>query len=214
MNRFQISLRSAMIGMLFCSLGIGYVMNYRRMRAAEAELQQLRREVGYLEPSGDDELAAVRVVVDEPLIWQAKIRVPATPRYRVAYSTLWHETKDRPDWFGAQPLPQGESVVTVRVLKDPRDDQWKISTIVRHPDGVRRMGTVLPEEISAVLRGSHDVISGGIGKQTVVLPAGQKVRLFDERYFSGTALLLYGDRAPETDMVGIFAELQPDVGTL
>lgn len=214
MNRFQISLRSVFTGMLLCGAVIGYVLNYGRMRTAEAELQQLRREVGYLEPSGEDELAAVRVLVDEPLMWQAKIRVPATPRYRVAYSTVWHETKARPDWFAAQPLPQGESVVTIRVLKDPRDDQWKISTMVRHPRGLRRMGTALPEEISTVLRGSHDVISGGIGRQTVVLPAGQKVRLFDERYFSGTALLLYGDRAPETDMVGIFAELQPDVGAL
>lgn len=214
MNRRQISLRSLLWGMLFFGIATAFAMNYRRMRIAEADLRQLRREVGYLEPSGDDELAAVRVAVDEPLVWQAKLRVPAKPRYRLAYSAVWPQAEAGPDWFAAQPLPEGESIVTVRVLKDPRDDQWRISTIVRNADGVRRMGTVLPDEISEVFRGTHDVISEGVGKQTVVRPAGQKLRLFDERYFSGTALLLYGDRAPDTQMVGVFVELQPDIGTL
>ncbi len=184
------------------------------MRTAEAELRQLRSEVGYLELSADDEVAVVRIAVDEPMVWQARVRVPTTPPYRVAYSAVWHGATNKPDWFAAQPLPPGESVVTIRVQKDPRDDQWRISTIVRHADRVGRIGTVLPDEISSVFRGSHDVISGSVGKQTVTRAAGQTIRLFDERYFSGTGLLLYGDRAPDSEVVGVFAELQPDIGPL
>lgn len=214
MKQCQISLRFVLLTMLFFGIAAAFAANYRRMRIAEAELKQLRRETGYLEPSGKDQLAAVRVTLDEPLVWQARIRVPEKPRYRLAYSALWPESEAHPDWFAAQPLPEGESTVTIRIIKDPRDDRWRISTIVRHSDGVRRVGTVLPDALSNVFRGTHDVISEGVGKQTIVRPAGEKVRLFDERYFSGTALLLYGDRAPESDMIGVFAELQPDVGTL
>jgi len=213
-NRPQISLRMLMIITLVCGLSVAYAMNFRRMRTAEAALQQLRTEIGYLEPSRDDEVAAVRVVVDEPLVWQARVRVPAKPRYRVAYSAVWRESTSKPDWFAAQPLPEGESVVTIRVMKDPRDDQWRISTIVRHLGGTGRIGTVLPDDVSAVFRGSHDVVSGGVGKQTVLRPSSESLRLFDERYFSGASLLLYGDRAPEADVIGVFAELQPDIGPL
>jgi hypothetical protein len=212
--RPQVSLRTIVMATLVFAISIAFVMNYRRMRIAEAELRRLRVETGYLEASEENQLAMVRIAVDEPLVWQARVRVPKSRRYRVAYSAVWHEATNKPDWFAAHPLPPGESVVTVRVMKDPRDDQWRISTIVRHEGGVGRIGTVLPDEISGVFRGTHDVISGGVGKQTVFCEIGKSFRLFDERYFSGTGLLLYGDRAPDTQMVGIFAELQPDDGPL
>ena len=77
-----------------------------------------------------------------------------------------------------------------------------------------RSGTTLPDEISAVFRGTHDVLSTGVGRQTVTRPNGQSLRLLDERYFSGESLMLYGDRAPKEDLVGIYAELQPDIGPL
>lgn len=199
---------------MICGIAFAFFTNYRRMRTAESELQKLRGELGYLEPGRDDQLAAVRVAVDEPLVWQARVRVPAKQRYRVAYSAVWRASTSKPEWFAAQPVPEGESIVTIRVMKDPRDDQWRISTIVRHAGGVGRIGTVLPDELNKVFRGSHDVVSGGIGRQTVHHSPGKALRLFDERYFSGPSLLLYGDRAPEADVVGVFAELQPDVGPL
>jgi hypothetical protein len=210
----QLNLKTLLLIVLICGLVFALVANYGRMRVAETELEKLRTEYGYLEPSEANEIAAVRVVVDEPLVWQARVRVPAKQRYRVAYSAVWRASTSKPEWFAAQPIPEGESVVTVRVMKDPRDDQWRISTIVRHAGGVGRIGTVLPEDLNKVFRGSHDVVSSGIGRQTVHHQAGRALRIFDERYFSGPSLLLYGDRAPEADVVGIFAELQPDIGPL
>jgi hypothetical protein len=74
---------------------------------------------------------------------------------------------------------------------------------------------VLPAEHVDIFRGSHDVISTGIGRETLAADANQSIRLLDERWLVGEkALLLYGDRAPEEDQVGIYAELQPDVGPL
>ena len=214
MNRRQLSLRTLLFGISCCGIALAFVMNYRRMTIAERDLRLLRAEVGYLESSRDNEIAAVRVAVDESLVWQTRVKIPAKQRYRVAYSAVWPQATSKPDWYAASPVPEGESVITIRVLKDPRDDRWKISTIVRHVGGVSRIGTVLPESVSNVFRGSHDLVSGGVGKQTVIASAGHSLRILDERYISGTGFLLYGDRAPEADIVGIFAELQPDIGPL
>ena len=211
---FQVSIRSGLVVTLIVGLGFAYVMNFRRMRLAESELRQLRNEVGYLETGLSSDAAAVRVASDEPLVWQARVRVPASPAYRVAYSAVWRASTQAPDWFAAQPIPPGESVVTIRVMKDPRDDKWRISTVVRHEKGTGRIGTVLAEDMRTVFRGSHDVISGGIGRQTAFVKGGEKLMLFNEKYFSGESLLLYGDRAPSEDVVGVFAELQPDTGPL
>ncbi len=210
MTRPQITIRGLLILMATIVLTITYVGNFIRMRSAEAELARLRDEVGYLEASDADEIAAVRVASTEPLVWQSRIRVPKGAAYRVAYSAVWGQAKQAPEWFAAQRVPEGESLITVRVLKDPRDDRWKITTIVRHAGGVSRIGTALPEELATVFRGTHDVMSTGVGRQTVSRPAGESIRLFDERYFAGSSMLLYGDQGPAEDLVGIYAELQPD----
>lgn len=214
MIRWQVSIRDLLLLAAMVALVLSYASNLRRMRTAEAELARLRDEVGYLQAGDEDEIAAVRIASEEPLTWQTRVRVPKGKPYRVAYSALWRESTAAPEWFSAQPVPAGESIVTVRVLRDPRDDRWKITTIVRHLDGVSRSGTTLPDEISAVFRGTHDVLSTGVGRQTVTRPNGQSLRLLDERYFSGESLMLYGDRAPKEDLVGIYAELQPDIGPL
>jgi len=214
MIRPQVTIRGLLVLIAVLGFAISYVKNFYRMRAAESELARLHDEVGYLQPSGPGEIAAVRTASEEPLTWQTRVRIPKGTPYRVAYSALWPASTRSPSWFAAQPIPVGESVITVRVLKDPRDDRWKISTIVRHADGVARIGTTLPEEISEVFRGSYDVMSSGVGRQTTRRPAGETLRILDERYFAGASLLLYGDRGPEEDLVGVFAELQPDVGPL
>jgi hypothetical protein len=77
------------------------------------------------------------------------------------------------------------------------------------------MATVLPPDHVGVFRGSHEVISQGITRETRVVPSNETIRLLEERWLVGeTALLLYGDRAPDEDQIGIYAELQPDVGPL
>lgn len=193
------------------ALLLAHASAVRRLGRAEAELRQLRMETGYLAESGDDQIAAVRVKSDHPLTYRARVRVPATPRFRVAYSSLWPQDAAAPAWFAAVDLPPGESVVTVRVLEDPRDERWKITTIVQSPWGSKRVATVLPPQHVEIFRGTHDAVSAGIGRQTHLATIGESIRLCDERWLVGEgSLLLYGNRAPESDLVGIFAELQPD----
>ncbi len=214
MNRPQLSIRGLLILIAVFGFGMSYIANLTRMRQAEAELANLRREVGFLADSGAQEIAAVKIPSEEPLTWRVRVRVPPGKPYRLAYSALWAEATAGPQWFAAQQVPTGESTVTIRVLKDPRDDRWKISLILRNGDGVSRVGTTLPDEISSVFRGSHDVMSTGVGRHSVARPVGESLRILDERYFSGTSLLLSGDNGPREDLVGIYAELQPDIGPL
>jgi hypothetical protein len=77
------------------------------------------------------------------------------------------------------------------------------------------MATVLPSDHAGVFRGSHEVVSTGVGRETFAISSSKSIRLLDERWLVGEgSLLLYGDRAPEHDQIGIYAELQPDVGPL
>ena len=120
-----------------------------------------------------------------------------------------------PAWYGAVPVPPGESTLTVRIHEDPRDHQWKILAAIAGDRGTRRMATVLPEQQTKVFRGSHEVVATGIGTETLAASANQSIRLLDERWLVGEgSLLLYGDRAAERDQIGIYAELQPDTGPL
>ncbi|MEM9367137.1 MAG: hypothetical protein AAGD07_14180 [Planctomycetota bacterium] len=129
--------------------------------------------------------------------------------YRIAYSTLLPRGRSNPDWYAAIALSAGESTVTIRIAEDPRDERWKISTLVRDARGTRRIGTVLPDEHTAAFRGTHDVIRTGITSKTTTGAAQSSLRLLDERWLIGDGgLLLYGDQPPEQDQIGVYAELQ------
>ena len=213
-GRPQLSIKGLLLCMTAFGFGVSYVRNTIRMRVAERELVLLRQVAGVLDESQPDEIAAVRIGSDEPLTWRTRVRIPNGTPYRLAYSSLWAASTAGPDWFAAQAMPPGESVVTVRVMRDPRDDRWKISAVIQNTSGVSRIGTTLPDELVSVFRGSYDVMSTGVGRQTVIRPAGDSLRILDERYFSGTSLLLSGDDGPREDLVGVYVELQPDIGPL
>ena len=201
-----------MIVALMLAVGI----QSRRVARMQTELRGYRAEVGYLEPTDDQTIAASRAPLDGPLVWKFRVRVPpGKPRYRFAYSSIWPEGKASPQWFGAIPVQAGESRVTVRVLEDPRDKRWKISSIVADESGTRRMGTTLPPDQVAVFRGSHQRLRSGIDRSTVTAPVGNSIRMLDERWLVGEgALMLFGDSAPREDQTGVWGELQPDAGTL
>ena len=67
------------------------------------------------------------------------------------------------------------------------------------------MATVLPDDQVAIFRGSHDWLRSGISQQTATKQVGQSIRLLDERVLVGDgAMMLYGDKPPAGDMVGVF----------
>jgi len=214
--RWSLSLREYLGLVTIVILVMGLVFTIQRQRRIEAELTRLRAETGYLQETGPGQIAAARAPSDQPLTYRVRVRVPqGSARFRVAYSSLWPRHSTAPQWFGAVPVPAGESLVTIRILEDPRDRRWKIATLVASVEGNQRMATVLPPEQAKIFRGSHDVVSTGVSRKTHSAAATDPIRLLDERWLVGEgALLLYGDRAPENDQIGIYAELQPDVGSL
>jgi hypothetical protein len=212
---WQWSLRELLMLIALFAFAVAYAITANRNYRDQSELMRLRREVGYLAPSESDQIAAVRLSSDQPLTYRLRVRVPDSPRYRVAYSSLWPKATSAPDWYAAAPLPAGESVVTVRILKDTRDDRWKITTLVQSDAGTKRIATVLPEDHSKTFRESHDVVSAGVGRQTVTLDKSSRLRLLDDKWLVGEGgLMLYGNKPPDSDQIGVYAELQPDIGTL
>ena len=209
-RRLRISLREILALATIAALGLAYVSARWQLVQLRAEVERLRLETGYLSETEEGQIAAVRVPSDEPLTYRLRVRVPDAPAFRVAYSSIFPHGAVSPYWFAAVEVPPGGSVVTVRIGEDPRDARWKITTLVRSDRGTKRVATALPEEHARVFRGSHEVWSTGIGRQTVAASVDQSIRLLDERWLvGGGGLLLYGDRPPDRDQVGVYAELQP-----
>lgn len=212
---WRLSLRETFGLITIVALGIGHVVLLHRLTSTERELARLRAEVGYLPSTEAGQIAAVRVPSTEPLTYRVRVRVPDSPPYRIAYSSVMPKGRSGPAWFAAVDLPAGESVVTLRVARDPRDERWKIATLVQSSRGTKRVATVLPPEHVTVFRGVSSAVSAGIGRSAVTASPDASLRLLDERWLTGEgALMLYGDRPPERDQVGIYAELQPDIRPL
>jgi hypothetical protein len=69
----------------------------------------------------------------------------------------------------------------------------------------------LPDRHVSLFCGNHEVVSAGVGRNTVTGRSGESIRLVDERWLAGEgALMLFGDRPPDRDQIGVYAELQPD----
>ncbi len=212
---FRFTLRGLLLAVSLIGLLLANGLSLFRLRQATSELAVLRAEVGYLGDVPPQQVAAVRLVADEPLTWRARVRTPEEAKYRVAYSAIWPADAAGPQWFAALPVPAGESVVTAQIRQDPRDDRWKIITLVQDTTGTRRMATALSEPLAQVFRESHDVIRAGIGRQPVHVASDRSLRLLDERWLVGEgSLLLYGDAPARQDQPGIFVELQPDTTPL
>ncbi len=214
-SKRRFSLREYLGAVTIVMLVIGMVAMATRLRRADAELARLHAQLGYLSPTEPGQIAAARAPSDQPLTYKLRLRVPPTSKYRVTYSSLLPKDATAPDWYGAIPVPPGESTLTVCIHEDPRDRQWKILAAIAGDQGTRRMATVLPEQQTKIFRGSHDVLATGINNETLSASANDSIRLLDERWLVGEgSLLLYGDRAPDHDQIGIYAELQPDKGPL
>ncbi|MEZ6091745.1 MAG: hypothetical protein R3C05_27800 [Pirellulaceae bacterium] len=208
-GKLRFSLRSFLLTAIVLSLVCSHLWTSLRYRESIVELKKLRREVGYLTEPDLSKLVATRVPSDDPLTWKARVRTPALQSYQIAYSTVWPGGEIAPRWYSAQVLPEGESLITLRLLRDPRDNRWKIITLVRHEGSVWRMATALTDRQTKLFQQTHDTIRGGINAETTTA-AGRSLRLIEDKWFTGEGgLMLFGQSVPDDDIDGVFAELQP-----
>lgn len=214
-GRFRFSLRGLLTLLILVALVAANGINLQRRRTAERELAVLRQQVGYLGDYPDDRLVATRLPSDRPLVWRLRVRVPEAARYRIAFSAIWPAESAGPLWFAAVGVPPGESNVIVRIAPDPRDDRWKLSTLVQNDDRTRRAAATLKPELAEVFRGSHEILRAGVGITPAVAKPQESIRLIEDRWLVGAGShQLYGSAAPDEDQPGLYVELQPDTTPL
>jgi hypothetical protein len=210
---FRFSLREALGLMTIAILAVGLWSTSMKLRNQENELRVMRQEFGYLAPSRSDQIASSRIPSDQPLTYKMRVRLPRELpgglSYQLVYSSLWESGKTFPAWFGSVPVPQGESLVTIQILNDPRDGKWKIAAVVSATEGTSRIATGLPPPHEVIFRGSHDVISTGLGRETSLVSVGETIRLLDERWVVGNQGVMLDGGPPREDLVGVFAQLEP-----
>ena len=139
--RFRLSLREYLGLVTIAMLMVGLTITAMRLQKSEALVAELRRENGYLAETPPGQIAAARAPSDQPLTYRVRIRSPIfflEISCRLQFDLA--ETVDEPHWYGAVPVPPGESLVTVRIMEDPRDKRWKMATIVGSPQGTEANG--------------------------------------------------------------------------
>ncbi len=212
-SSYRFSLREVLGLVTITVLTFGLWNTSRQLLERERELAVMRKEFGYLAPSNAAQVAASRSPSAVPLSYRMRVRLPEglekPIEYQLAYSSLWEAEEVEPTWFATIPMPKGESLITIQILSDPRDEKWKISAVVSSPDGTSRAATVLPPPHEQIFRGSHDVISTGIGRETTLVSMGQSIRLLDDRWVVGDGGVILDGGAPKNTQVGVYAELQP-----
>ena len=214
MGGFRYSLRGVFIVLTLVVLAVSHWWTSIRLFHAENEVRRLRAEVGFISEPDTSKLAAIRVPSDQPLTWKVRVRTPSLQPYQIAFGTLWPGGATAPEWHSSVVLDEGESLITLRLMEDPRDERWKIVAIVTQDGTVRRASAPLDDRQTAVFRGSHNTIRGGIQSE-VALPAGQGVRVIEDKWFTGEGgLLLFGESMPDDDIDGVFAELMPLPGAM
>ena len=107
--RWRLSLGRFLGAVTIVSLAVGLYLTSRELAQVSGELKRLRQEVGHLDATGPEQVAAARVPSDQPLTYRVRVRVPESPGYRIAYSSLLPQNSRIPNWYGAVRVPPGES---------------------------------------------------------------------------------------------------------
>lgn len=212
---FQFSLAKGLFITAFIAAIAANVVTTQRLRKVTAERDRLRQELGALSIDNPSQIAVIRVPGDEPLTWRYRVYVPAGMRYRFLFATHLKAKSLVPSWAGAIVVPEGESTLRLRIFRDPRDDFWKLLVQSQDAKSVQGATAELTVEQIELFQASPSSLNQGVEYSTVALAAGDSLRVVDERWYTRErGLLLYGDKPEETDVEGIFGELQPDDGPL
>ena len=212
---FQFSLAKGLFIIAIIAAIAANIVTTQRLRTVTAERDRLRQELGALSIENPSQIAVIRVPGDEPLTWRYRVYVPEDKRYRFLFATHLKAKSAAPSWAGAIVVPEGESTLRLKIFRDPRDDFWKLLVQSQNAKAVQGATSELTVEQIELFQASPSSLDQGVEHATVAIPAGESLRVVDERWYTQErGLVLYGDKPEETDVEGIFGELQPDDGPL
>jgi hypothetical protein len=157
LSRFQFSLRSLLVFILFAALVLTSVLMYRRMivaeqktEAAEQEMNKLRNAAGYLKIEDKTLLYAIALETYEPLTWRWRVYLPAgrTYSWRIISGNIPPDgvSKEYVGSTNSASTTGVECIVILSFRKNP-DNKWLMTMQVQAADSKNRLDLPVPDEI-------------------------------------------------------------------
>jgi hypothetical protein len=124
LGRWQFSLRGLMLFVLLVAMGMALFTTGWKLRRAEKELADYRREYGILNVENPAMLCAVARWTPEPGQWRWQVHFPPG-RYDVCYATAGIQADGFPKPVGGFTSDfTGDVTVSAVIVKGPKSGQW------------------------------------------------------------------------------------------
>ncbi len=150
--RFQFSLRSLMLFILFVALILTSVLMYRRMSNAERELVKLRNIAGYLKIDDENLFYAIAIETGEPWTWRWRVYLPA------GYKYSWHMNSGNIPANGTSnnsggstsdgtPRIEGSEAIVYLTLRKEPENKWLLNLTCQSSDAKAGLTTSVSDDI-------------------------------------------------------------------
>ncbi len=138
-GRWQFSLSGLLLFVLLVAMGFSLFLTERRLRQANAELAEYRREYGILKVENPTVLQAIALWTGEPNHWRWRVYVPRG-NYDVCYATTGIPVNGLPTPTNACGFLDSQRLadpvdISLAVYKDPKNDVWKYAISTQSANG-------------------------------------------------------------------------------
>jgi|GEM_PF-6900970 len=203
------NLRTGFLWLTGASLIASHLWTSQQLAHTRRELQQLRYSTAQLDPLQRDQIGLARVPLDEPDRWQLRLWLPEGRGYELQASTLWLAGAAEPDWQPVLALPQGASLLTCSLTRTPDNRRWDLALVIRRGSNTTGRRLPLTEGQSQRFPSSGRYWVSQIESGPRYTNPAKPTALLLEHLLSADGTMLYGDRPPDRDQVGVYLRLAP-----
>ncbi len=171
--RFQFSLCSLMLFVLFFALLLTSIIMYWRLSQSEQELVKLRNMAGYLKIDDESLFYAIAIETGESLTWRWRVYLPA------GYKYSWHmnsgnipandisdnsggSTSDGAPW-----IKETEATVYLSLRKDP-ENKWLLILTCQSTDGKSSITVSVSDDVMKQILNANMTEGQNIGEGKAV----------------------------------------------